>query len=323
MLNRFEIIDLYGLYSYDIDFTNDYDSFIKIITGPNGFGKTTVLSLINAFYNNDFYSISSVLFSKLLFNFDNKLLVITQSRIIDEEQESDVSNLKDVVLSCEFFKDSKSQECESFVFYRNGTGTNTHSGSFELIMQSCACTFITDERLVFKTDDEKSSTSRIDNDAIKKVSDSIKSILEKYDGIENTPATEKLRLETFKNIIEKSKFADKDLVIDKFFGLRFKMRNELKEFISPNKLSSGEKHIVVQAYDLLFEARDGMIALVDEPELSFHPAWLNQYLDNIKLIQKLKKIEDKPLQLIIATHSPVLVAQNWDLCIDLYANRKR
>lgn len=45
MIQSIIIKNLYYIYSYEINFTNDEN--VLILTGPNGFGKTTILQLIN------------------------------------------------------------------------------------------------------------------------------------------------------------------------------------------------------------------------------------------------------------------------------------
>lgn len=47
MITHLKIKGLFNLYSYDIDFCNNPN--ILILTGPNGFGKTTILQIINHF----------------------------------------------------------------------------------------------------------------------------------------------------------------------------------------------------------------------------------------------------------------------------------
>ena len=47
MIEQLIIRDLYDLYSYDIKFKNEPN--IQIITGPNGFGKTTILQIVSHF----------------------------------------------------------------------------------------------------------------------------------------------------------------------------------------------------------------------------------------------------------------------------------
>ena len=47
MIKSIKIESLFNLYSYNISFDNDPN--ILILTGPNGFGKTTILQIINRF----------------------------------------------------------------------------------------------------------------------------------------------------------------------------------------------------------------------------------------------------------------------------------
>ena len=77
-------------------------------------------------------------------------------------------------------------------------------------------------------------------------------------------------------------------------------------------LSSGEQHELVMLYDLLFRIRDNALILIDEPELSLHVGWQVQFLPDLQRIQKLK-----PLQVILATHSPQIINDRWDLTVDL------
>ena len=52
MLERIKIEKLFGSYDYDIHLN---DERVTIVTGPNGYGKTTVLRIINAFANRNFF----------------------------------------------------------------------------------------------------------------------------------------------------------------------------------------------------------------------------------------------------------------------------
>lgn len=57
MITRLEISGLFDLYSYDLRFEDDA---INIITGPNGYGKTTILRIINSLYTKDFVSLMNL-----------------------------------------------------------------------------------------------------------------------------------------------------------------------------------------------------------------------------------------------------------------------
>ena len=77
-------------------------------------------------------------------------------------------------------------------------------------------------------------------------------------------------------------------------------------------LSSGEQEIIVLFYKLIFES-DVNLLLIDEPEISLHIAWQKEILDDFKSIIKL----NQNMRLIIATHSPQVISNNWDLQVDL------
>lgn len=63
MIKQLIIRNLYDLYSYDIKFENEPN--IQIITGPNGFGKTTILQIVSHFYSGKFWYFYFLPFSSI------------------------------------------------------------------------------------------------------------------------------------------------------------------------------------------------------------------------------------------------------------------
>lgn len=82
--------------------------------------------------------------------------------------------------------------------------------------------------------------------------------------------------------------------------------------ISLSSLSSGEQHILVLIYDLLFKVSKHSLILVDEPELSLHVAWQKRFISDLEKIQIIQ-----PMSIIVATHSPQIINDRWDLEIPL------
>ena len=82
--------------------------------------------------------------------------------------------------------------------------------------------------------------------------------------------------------------------------------------IALTDLSSGEQHELVLLYELLFGVRDDALILINEPELSLHVGWQVRFLPDLQRIQKLR-----PLQIVMATHSPQIVNDRWDLTEEL------
>ncbi len=77
-------------------------------------------------------------------------------------------------------------------------------------------------------------------------------------------------------------------------------------------LSSGEQHELVLLFDLLFRTKSNSFILVDEPELSLHVAWQREML---KDLQQMAVLSD--FRALLATHSPQIIGDRWDLTIEL------
>lgn len=82
MLNELKIEELYGLYSYTIQFTEEKNPFI--ITAPNGFGKTTVLRIIHNLYMGNLWYFYYLPFKSIEMFFDgNVSILIYKTKITD------------------------------------------------------------------------------------------------------------------------------------------------------------------------------------------------------------------------------------------------
>ena len=77
-------------------------------------------------------------------------------------------------------------------------------------------------------------------------------------------------------------------------------------------LSSGEQHELVILYELLFRVPDNSFILFDEPELSLHVAWQDKFLEDLGEMAKISKF-----QALLATHSPEIIGDRWDLAVEL------
>jgi predicted ATP-binding protein involved in virulence len=85
----------------------------------------------------------------------------------------------------------------------------------------------------------------------------------------------------------------------------------------PTDLSSGEQHELVLLYELLFKVEPKSLVLIDEPELSLHVGWQVQFL---KDLQEIVKLAD--LDILMATHSPDIIQDRWDLTVELQGMKK-
>ncbi len=79
-----------------------------------------------------------------------------------------------------------------------------------------------------------------------------------------------------------------------------------------NKLSSGEKQLLLIFYQMLFHSKTGSIILLDEPEISLHVTWQQVLGDYFSDICRVRQI-----QMIVATHSPQVIHDRWDYATEL------
>lgn len=74
--------------------------------------------------------------------------------------------------------------------------------------------------------------------------------------------------------------------------------------ITPFQLSSGEKQVLIILMTVLLQNKKQSILFMDEPEVSLHMDWQRS------LINKILKLNPN-IQIIVATHSPGLVMDGW------------
>lgn len=118
------------------------------------------------------------------------------------------------------------------------------------------------------------------------------------------PILEKLDL--FTTILNERRFTYKSISIDQSKGFTFKDHRD--KDLTLEQLSSGEQHEVVLLYELIFNTRANSLVLIDEPEISLHITWQKEFLKDL-----LKIIELQQFQVIVATHSPSIINDRWDL----------
>lgn len=118
------------------------------------------------------------------------------------------------------------------------------------------------------------------------------------------------KIELFTDILNNRRFNFKSIEIDKNRGFIFVSKD--KSTLKLTELSSGEQHEVVLLFELLFKAEENSLVLIDEPEISLHVVWQKEFLNDIQEIIELQKID-----VIVATHSPQIINNRWDLTVDL------
>jgi predicted ATP-binding protein involved in virulence len=117
------------------------------------------------------------------------------------------------------------------------------------------------------------------------------------------------KIELFKGII-KQRFLYKNMSISQEKGFTFTTADGKP--LSPTDLSFGEQHELVMLYQLLFKVKPNSLILIDEPEISLHVAWEVEFLKDLQAIIKLGNFD-----VLLATHSPSIIDDRWDLTVGL------
>jgi predicted ATP-binding protein involved in virulence len=119
------------------------------------------------------------------------------------------------------------------------------------------------------------------------------------------------RIQLLKSIVD-AHLEFKKMVISQQFGFQFRATYDKKSRILPASLSSGEQHILILFYDLLFNESENSLILIDEPEISLHLDWQLSFLQDLRRIVSLV-----PHDILLATHSPQIINNDWDLTVAL------
>lgn len=323
MLTRIKIKSLFNVYDYDIDLTNNDQSTVKFITAPNGFGKTTILDFINAAMHQSYGKMFLIPFqqfelfydeagSDILYNY-----TVTREEQKSEAKDTDVVQTLSKTLNIKLQRISGTEEklIEQFSIKQTPDGaisTEGNTDNTQMFFVSRTCFYLTDKRTLMQKKDD----IRVEDETLVMEDLSIIPYPKELKDILNSPEKSKKyepRIQLFHEIINRCEFANKQLEIDKRFGFRFVSDDELHTILALDQLSSGEKQIIIQVYELLFRAQSGTLVLIDEPELSLHMMWQMNYLKNLSQIAQLRGF-----QCIVATHSPQIFNSLWSKSVDLF-----
>jgi|SRR5438876_2660831 len=88
--------------------------------------------------------------------------------------------------------------------------------------------------------------------------------------------------------------------------------------LSPVDLSSGEQHMLILLSELLFVVDRNSLILIDEPEISLHVAWQQEFLRDLKAVTELADVD-----VLIATHAPQIINDRWEFAVELQSPMER
>lgn len=383
MLEKLKINRLLDQFDYELDLSHGTDDRIRFLSGPNGYGKTCILRIIDSLYHGRYDELFSIPFLSLEMWVDGAHLSVEKDMLeIENDESSDEES--DPEVSAIHFQYESGGEVFTYTLHF-GDSMSEFDAPFAVHLRSLPCYFIPDKVLVLKGDeerivpdglfgvDEEDVATSVDECAIRlaekiqdhtitlptmdtevegeeiseeeyksrvsALSDTIRklrmydliadwrissyksefapylrSYIERLEESVETVMNFLNRVELFHSIITELEFTNKEILINGFSGFFFRLTVPGERFIENEKLSSGEQHVIVQLYNMLFcKAGDYMLTLIDEPELSLHPAWITLYYNHLSQIVELRN-----MQCILATHSADIFNMQWSKCIDLY-----
>ncbi len=328
-LARIEIEGLFG--AIDFDTYLDGDEPATVLHGPNGCGKTTVLEMITALFDGDPWDLLDVPFSRFALELrptsaDSDASTVTLScepceaglclsldadqtftlqhadedpkrhsrpRLLtwleEVERRRKSTAAADVHVAIETLLLEQQRHKESLVF----------PGWYGELRDAVDTVFLESHRLL--TADANSAKFE---PAVLVYSEQIREFLARCEaGAEDVPPGLESRVDLMRDIVNE-RLVGKRLEITSANGYEVHTTGGMP--LDLEDLSTGEQHLLVIFHRLLFHARPGAIALVDEPELSLHIDWQDPFLSDIARV-----VELVPMSVLVATHSPDLVSDKW------------
>jgi len=352
-IKKISITGLFGMFDHEIPL--NMDERVTIIHGPNGIGKTIILSMLNNLFINKIDDIKIIPFNTFTIYFeDDSILNIDKQNIGILKTTDDFIKFKVYFIQTQRLS-AKIQKIPKPLLTRPRLFDSTILSVLSLsehllnliktkladstaLSQSLDSSFLTrlsneDNHSDFTISEIENKLNNLENKRLHLIEAGIlnkdelgnvpikidEKILNVYSvNIRDREAKLNLfddlyyKISLFKKIVN-SHLLDKKMSISKNDGLIF--TSDIGSIIPIDKLSSGEQHLIVLFYEFLFKVEPDALILIDEPELSLHVGWQVKFLKDLLEVVNLVGFD-----VLIATHSPQIINDRWDLTVQL--NRK-
>lgn len=345
MLRGFSIYGLFGEYDYNITFSEGNITFIHSL---NGFGKSTIMKLIYDVLEGNLDVVKEVNFQRIDIKFDDDtsliventdpfLIQVQKNELEEEISLEDLKNIKNV-LYIPPDRNVVSEECglkPALRSYMEDLADKIRSAKEDNILRAIPKENrkeYNDAELEFWCKDLKAKLDFIKRIGLEPdMPAGFRFPPTRFEIMENRQEYEDLAFSveeyTGRNYclaesaivyvdIVNDIFINKGVAINESGMMSVKMDNGTS--LPLDKLSSGEKQILIMFYLLLFKAEPRSLVIIDEPEISLHVAW-QQNLG--KTFSDVARLRD--LQIIVATHSPQVIHDRWDMSAELKVENDR
>lgn len=341
---KIKAISVYGLFGRHDHWVNVFNDGLTYIHSPNGCGKSTLMKMVNMlFTGND--DLAKIPFERMDISFydgsdviversDNNMLIQMQrNEITTELTQEDMRTM----LGMTFIPPERTfidvgekivNAVETYA-HRLSTMLKDAKEHHELVVPSYEDN-MNDDELVFRAKDLNAKLNFIRGAGFDidmpsglrfpptryDLLGSRKEYLDLIHGVSEFVTRNYYLSESvivFKDIMNDF-LLDKEIQVDENDHIVFLLDNGTTLPLS--SLSSGERQIFIIFYRLLFETSLSSFVMIDEPEISLHVSWQQKMGRTMKDIARLRD-----LQMAVATHSPQIVHDDWDLTNELRAGR--
>jgi Predicted ATP-binding protein involved in virulence len=340
MLKEFAIYGLFKEYDYNVTLSSEHVTFIHSL---NGFGKSTVMRLIADVLAGDVEGMNSIMFDRidLTFNNENCLIVekspdglLIQMQKNGLEEELSEKELKDVLNTLLIPSDRTVINADGELISALGMYLSELTDTMRDVAEKTKLEIpgeknskkYSDDELEFHSKDLKAKLdfmkqagfepempsgyrfppSRFEIAEYRKdYIDLVRSLDDYVDRFYNIAESVIVFMDVINDV-----FINKEIYVNEKNILNVKMSNGTA--LPINRLSSGEKQMIIMTYLLLFRAKRNSLVIIDEPEISLHVAWQQKLGKTFKDIARLRN-----LQILVATHSPQIIHDDWDNSVEL------
>ncbi|MBO7352260.1 MAG: ATP-binding protein [Candidatus Methanomethylophilaceae archaeon] len=330
---------LFNEYDYELNLNPD----LTFIHSPNGLGKSTISHMIYSILRGDKSYLEDIPFAKMVISFvDDSALIAEKSNgkllfrmqknrlespLTDEELEgiSDIIYLPPERLMITK-KDGHVVNALESVAQELYESIRAAKDNVKLVPSTQEHKEMNGSELEFWCKDLKAKLDFIKDAGFEpEIPTGMRFPPTRYDLIDDRAKYEDLAYSVSDYVEKNYQFAEsiivyKDIINNIFLNKTIDVSENGKLIVSMNngtslplnKLSSGETQILLMFYYILFHSGQDGVVIVDEPEISLHVSWqqlLGDYFGDICRVRK--------VQIIVATHSPQVIHDKWDLAIEL------
>ena len=343
-LRTVSVTGLFGMFDHSVDVSPEGLSFIH---SPNGYGKSTFARMISLTLKGDVKELLDIPFTRMDLVFDDETSIILERNedelfvqsqrheIISEMTEDDMRSIMEVTyipserLIVKKMDGRLVPALEAYVAELADRVQNAQEYN-QLDIKPIKVEDIRNDELAFWSKDLKAKLDFIKEAGFTtEIPSGLRFPPSRHEV--NQSAQEYLDLAyAISEYIERNYYLAESIVVFKDIvnGLFLSKNVSINEngilgvdfddgtSLPLNKLSSGEKQILVMFYKIIFQASPGSLVVIDEPEISLHISWQQRMGAVFMDIARLRH-----LQIIVATHSPQIVHDKWDLANELRVER--